>query len=188
MEELLKHPVLLWACGALIIASILGVGFGMRRSAGAADERVPPLTAPTAVPGVAGMTGPPAPGDLGIGAIPQGVPAIRPESAPVGPTGASFTAADVVAHIANCPVVGTGKLGVRGPLTVEQIEFLPSREVRERLSFETSMPGDTLLCLATLRGAFTVSGPLGATPSNYTKAFRVYHAHTGNFLGQGTRE
>lgn len=115
-------------------------------------------------------------------AIPQGVPAVRPQHSPGGPNGAAF-AEEVIAHITANPAAW--EMGADRPPVVEQVEFLLSEEVRERPGFNSFMPADTLLCVATLRGPFTISGPRGATPQMCPKALRVYHAHTGNYLGQG---
>lgn len=75
------------------------------------------------------------------------------------------------------------------PRTVQKVEFVPERAVRARFGGEgTGLPDDTLLCLVTVQGTFSVSGPplSGSTPKTVVShlMFQVFDAHTGNLLMQ----
>lgn len=90
-------------------------------------------------------------------APPQGIPAIAPHLN-VGPNQPTFTEDDVRAHIAAVGI-GPGKARPTGPYQVESAVFITSGEARTRLGVRSGQPDTALLCIVTIRGTFTLTGP-----------------------------
>lgn len=115
----------------------------------------------------------------------RGWPGVKPRRTPSRPDEPAFDPEDVVAHIWSNPVEGTGKVSASAPVDVEKVEFMTARAASVRLGTTIEAPDDTLVCLVTLRGSFTVHGPQGISYTS-DSGVRVYDAHTGNLLLLGS--
>lgn len=115
---------------------------------------------------------------------PTGVPAIQPSIANPALGQAAFTAQEVIDYVRAHGVQGV-RFVSSGPVAVERVEFLASREVDARLHTEAGQAGDTLLCLVTVRGDFTLFTPIPGRTASFTLAELVFDARTGNLLQQG---
>jgi hypothetical protein len=113
-----------------------------------------------------------------------GGPAITP-SLPVVPGQPAITEKDVRDYIAAHP---PRFLDPATPPTVKRIEFLPVQDVEVRLNMFISLPTDTLLCLVTLQGQWTVPPniPVKGTPGPDAVLYQLYDAQSGNYLGLKT--
>lgn len=110
----------------------------------------------------------------------DGVPAITSQAASA-PGEPAFTTDDVLDFLRTNPFPYQRK-GSEDPV-VELIEFLTAREAGARIGSTIQVPGDTLVCLVTLRGDFAVfdnpsEPPLHASETGYY----VFDATTGNLL------
>ena len=177
--------------GLLVLGLIMAFGSG-QAAATIPPTYVPTVAAPVASGSSAGGPGQPDPKALApspvIGAArlerPTGAPAIQPSITPPVLGQAVFTVQDVINY-----VLANGVQGVRfvsnGPVVVEQVEFLASREVDARLHSENGQADDTLLCLVTVRGDFTLFTPIPGRATSFTAAVLVFDARTGNLFQQG---
>ncbi len=120
---------------------------------------------------------------------PAGIPAISRRLAATDAATPAFSADDAKAFIEAHGVAGV-RFEPTGPATIQSVEFLTERDVHARFGEGTGLPDDTLLCLVTVQGTFTVSGPSvpGQAPRTAIAhmAYQVFDAHTGNRLMQGT--
>ncbi len=85
-----------------------------------------------------------------------------------------------------------GKIDSSGPNTVEGVECMYGAPMRQRYGQGYGQPDDRLLCLAIVRGQFTVWGPpvapTGRSPvpaQQGTIARMLFDARTGNILVSG---
>jgi len=132
------------------------------------------------------------PGDPGTGIFPPlptiqgdrvlGSPAIQPRSAPVSPSTPTFTAQDVEEYFKVNGLRASFRIQAVGPITVEKVEFLTSRELAAKLNDYVDQPDDVLLCLVTLRGSFGVARPPDPFVIDSDTAYVVFDAHSGNTL------
>jgi hypothetical protein len=113
-----------------------------------------------------------------------GRPAIEP-SLPVVEGQPAITERDVREYIATHP---PRFMDPSSPPTIKRIEFLPVQEVEVRLNMFISLPTDTLLCLVTLQGQWTVPPniPVKGTPGPDAVLYQLYDARSGNYLGLKT--
>lgn len=114
--------------------------------------------------------------------VAQGSPAIipsRPNAAIGLPT---FTAEDVKAQIMRAGG-WQSTFRVTGPVTVEGVEFLTGKQVKERLNRSISQPDDSLLCFVTLTGSFARSGVDASTQVQSTTIRLIFNARSGNLVG-----
>jgi hypothetical protein len=94
----------------------------------------------------------------------------------------SFTSQDVEEYFRVHGLSASFRIQASGPITVENVEFLPGREAAARLNRDINQPDDVLLCLATLRGSFGVASPFAPLAFDSSSAYVVFDAHTGNTL------
>jgi hypothetical protein len=112
-------------------------------------------------------------------ARPQGSPAIKANTTAVP----GYTLDDVKQFVTAHPI-RTSPDGAP-PATISRAEFMSSKQVSELLNgTRTGFPDDYMLCYVELAGAFTFSGPMGATRT-YQRGFEVFDASTGNRLMVG---
>lgn len=151
---------------------------------------VSPSALPTLPPLPATIPPPPTPRttdpSLTPGTPPQGIPAIKPHLT-VGPNQPTFTADDVRAYIAAAGI-GPGKARANGPYQIESIIFMTSGEARTRLDVRSGQPDPALLCIVTIRGTFTLSGPQNPRDGSVSVVtlhtlVQIYDAVTGNLIG-----
>ena len=108
---------------------------------------------------------------------------IQPRHTSEDPTAPAFTEQDVIDHIAAHMPFGTYAQSELIPTTIERIDFLPRQEFPHSYP---DVPGDTPLCVVTLRGAFAFSSPPSlrrqdSVPRSDTLT-QAYDARTGNLL------
>jgi hypothetical protein len=116
----------------------------------------------------------------------QGVPAIRPSRPLANPNEPAFTEDDVRAYVTKRGGALGRRIRTDGPYQIDNILFLRSAEAPTRLGIRTGLEDDQLLCAATLRGTFIVTGPPSTEGREYIKSrlILLFDARTGNLLGQ----
>jgi hypothetical protein len=112
-----------------------------------------------------------------------GLDAIEPRVA-AAPGAPSFTAADVAAYLAKHPHSDADLS--KAPPVIASIEFLTTQNLAARLGAAPDRPPEYLVCLVTLSGDFTVSGPEGGYTSSI--GYQLFDAQTGNLLIEGVGE
>jgi hypothetical protein len=120
----------------------------------------------------------------------EGVPAISPAQPPSDPNTPAITRAQIEDYVRTHGV--DGKIDSSAPNTVETVECMYGAPMRQRYGQSYGQPDDRLLCLAIVRGQFTVWGPAvasaGRTPvpaQQGTIARMLFDARTGNILVSG---
>lgn len=116
---------------------------------------------------------------------PLGVAAITPSRTPQSLTEPTFTADDVVTYLGLHPARSAGNVGSKQSATIERIEFLSARDVKDRLNTWIGVPDDAPLCLVTLRGTFMAGSLPRIAPIQGNRAWRVFDARSGNILLEG---
>lgn len=150
-------------------------------------------TAPTTLAPTVTATIPPPPSPptsdppitSGTGQI--GSQAIMPHVVSAVPGQPTFTEEDVRTSIA---ANGLDLIRVRaeGPYQIEQVMFLSYAEARTQAGIYVGVPDDRPLCLVTVRGTFTLTGPpvpgKGPTIQTFTTMTLIFDGITGNRLGE----
>jgi hypothetical protein len=126
------------------------------------------------------------------GALPVGIPAIRPSVSGNAP---AYSLADARQYILCHPMfrnfmnvqstVTAGQTCDRQAFTIVLLQFASSEEVSRLLNRGlTGLPANTMLCFSELSGQFAFPGPSGKVVT-YQVGFEVFHAQTGNLLMVG---
>jgi hypothetical protein len=109
----------------------------------------------------------------------SGVPAITPTVATTDAKTPAFTEQDVRTYYATQPHPTTGIAGITfttlGALTQPPLSLHPF----------TRYAADTLVCVVQINGRFVEGSKLGpetAIPTNFTREYDIFDAHTGNAL------
>jgi len=102
----------------------------------------------------------------------------------------AFTADDMKIYLQSKPSCSLGPTLSGEPPTVESIEFVPSGELRDRLSLWIGLPDDALACFVVLRGPFLLKGISYAPGTQHSPAYcqmvgEIYDARTGRLLVKG---
>lgn len=114
----------------------------------------------------------------------QGLQAITP-SKTIASGQPAFTADEVVAWVTEHPFPYT-TIGEAAPV-IESIEFLTAQLANSRLGGVIPVADDTLLCLVTFKGAFSVETGADSGPYRGTTAYWAFDASTGNVLFESVR-
>ena len=177
--------------GLLIVALTITLNTSLAGAITALTS-VPTVAAPAASGEPVGGPGQPdpsaqAPGPSGSGTPTGravGVPGIQPRITNPALGQAAFTAQDVIDFVLTQGVHGA-RIVSTGPVVVEKVEFLSGGAANARLHAEIGQANETLLCVVTVRGNFTLLGPMPGGDRAFTDAVLVFDARTGNLLQQG---
>jgi hypothetical protein len=114
-----------------------------------------------------------------------GIPAIRPMRPGADPGTPTFAADDAITYVAQSTFRGP-KLVSTTPVVVTGVEFITSKDAEGRLGTTIGLRDTDLVCVVSVTGTFTVSGPHGqAVKAPSTRGYSVFDARTGNLLVEG---
>lgn len=124
--------------------------------------------------------------------IRPGVAAIKPQNVPTDVSRPAITRSDVEQYVASLPALVAKGVTSRSTSQVADVTFAPIATVDARFQIHTQVAPTTLVCLATVKGNFTVSEPpqvdsAGRITSNsvpQTTLYLVFDARTGDLLQQ----
>jgi NarL family two-component system response regulator LiaR len=124
--------------------------------------------------------------EVAPGSKPQVRPALKLNPGQVP----AFTVEDMRAYLQGAPSCALGPTLSGEPPTVESVEFVSCKELRDRLHVHIGWDDDALVCFVVLRGPFNptmMSRPPGSRPgSRYCERVgEIYDASTGRLLVTG---